>query len=129
MPVTVLLVDHSGILRKAIRGLLQRHPSVQLVAEAENLSKAIELAKTLKPQVVVMDLHMPDRDAIKHPDVKTVFGPSKVLAISMSNDDEAFSLAETVGAIKLIDKMRLIDELVPAIEEAIASSGPPFRPA
>jgi DNA-binding NarL/FixJ family response regulator len=113
MPITVLLADDSHMMRQAIRNLLACQSEIELVGEAANFPQAIQMANDLKPQVVVMDLHM--REA-KHLDVKShLNGASRLLAMSISNDEEAKDLAKSFGAVTLLDKMELYNELIPSI--------------
>lgn len=58
-PVTVLLVDDQDLIREALRALLIQEPSIQVVGQARNGMEAVERAKTLGPDVVLMDVRMP----------------------------------------------------------------------
>ena len=117
MPITVLLADDSDVVRRAVRSLIEGEPSVKLIAEAENFSRVIDLAKTLRPHVVVMDVRMPDRDMFQPSDIKSALHPAKVVAISMWDDEETQTFAERCGANKLLDKMKLSQELIPTITQ------------
>jgi two-component system response regulator DevR len=117
MFITVLLADDSDMMRKAIRGLLQEDPEIQLVAEAGSLHQAIEVAGELRPQVVVLDLHMGDEKGVAPIDVKSRLVGSRLLAISIWNDDETKALADRLGAVVLLDKSNLATELIPAIKQ------------
>lgn len=116
MPVTVLLADDAEIVLRAIRGFLAHSPEIDLIGEAKDFHQAIHLANGLRPQVIVMDLHMTKGSP---QDVKRLLplGRSRLLAISVSNDEASRSLAESYGASILLDKMMLADELVPAIKK------------
>lgn len=117
MPVKVLLADDAKIVRAAIRDLLTDSPDiVELVGEAADFPQTIKMANDLKPQVIVMDLHI--ARANKPDVVKDCFSGSTLLAISIANDEEANGLAKSYGAVQLLDKMKLCDELVPAIVRA-----------
>ncbi len=114
MPVKVLLADDAEIVRKAIRKLLADSPElVVLVGEAVNFPQTIQMTNDLKPQVIVLDLHIARH--FESSEVKSYLSKTKMLAISLSNDDEARALAKSYGALLLLDKMNLFDELVPAI--------------
>jgi two-component system, NarL family, response regulator LiaR len=108
MSIKVLLADDSAITRRAIRGLLA-NTEIELVAEAENFAQAIKLMNELKPQVLVVDLHMND----KLPELKPC--DARVVAMSFANDEEAWTLAAQLGADVLLDKTELFNELIPAI--------------
>jgi DNA-binding NarL/FixJ family response regulator len=114
MCITVLLADDKEIVRRAIRGLLNESPEIELVGEAANFAQTIQMTQELKPQVIVMDLHMPDQRLGESMSARDL-GSSLLLAMSLANDDEARFLAESFGAVKLLDKAQLYDELIPAI--------------
>jgi DNA-binding NarL/FixJ family response regulator len=114
MAITVLLADDAEIVRNAIRSLLLNNSQiVELVGEAVDFPQTVQMANHLKPQVVVMDLHM--ARAAEASDVKGSLREYKMLAISLSNDDETKQLADSYGAMVLLDKMELYDELVSTI--------------
>ena len=58
MSIKVLLADDSDVMRRAIVKLLNEEPSTELVGEAKGFAETIQLANELKPDVLVMDLHM-----------------------------------------------------------------------
>jgi hypothetical protein len=65
------VADDSDIVRRAIRSILATQPEVELVGEAADFAQTIQMANDLKPQVIVMDLHMPDEVEITPQDVKS----------------------------------------------------------
>lgn len=110
MPIEVLLADDAEIIRKGIRRLLRDQSDIVIVGEAATFPEAIQKAQELRPDIVVLDLRM----------AKGVTMPPncpKVLAISIANDDEAKAEAIKMGASRLLDKMNLSQELIPAILE------------
>ena len=71
MTISVLLVDDSEIVRKAISGLLKVDPEIQVVAEASNLAQTMLLIRTLGPRIVLMDLHLADKNNVTSAEVKS----------------------------------------------------------
>ena len=120
MPITVLLTDDKEAVRNSIRMLLESDPEIRIVGEAANFQQAIQSATDLKPQVVVMDLHMPDASSINPQEIKSLLKKleAQVIAISFWNDEGTQALAESLGAVTLLDKMKLATELIPAIKDA-----------
>ena len=118
MPIKVLLADDSDVVRRAIRGLLEEQPDIELVGEANDFTQTVEMTSEFKPQVVVMDLNMKN-DAMTISDVKPHRNDfdARVVAISFSNDEIAQRLANNFGAVALLDKMNLADELIPTIKK------------
>lgn len=116
MPISVLLADDAEVIRAAIRGLLKGESSIEVCGEAANFSQTIELAAKLKPDIILLDLRMPDSDKFEPNSLALqLASTSKVLAMSFLGDDEAKTLAESYGAVAMLDKAKLFDELVPAI--------------
>ncbi|MHB8755311.1 MAG: response regulator [Candidatus Acidiferrales bacterium] len=123
MPIHVLLADHTPAVRKAIRTMLETEPGIRLVAEAASLAETVELARKLKPHIVLMDVHMPDEEEIPPQHVRShlTAADARVLAMSVWNDESTRAKANDFGAIGFLDKMRLGAELIPAIKQCAAS--------
>ncbi len=68
--VKVLLADDSEIICKAIRMLLSQEPSIEVLGEARTLLQTVEMASLLQPDVILLDLHMPERQALEPSTVK-----------------------------------------------------------
>jgi DNA-binding NarL/FixJ family response regulator len=129
MVTRVLLADDSDIVRKSIIRLLETEPTIEIVAVAINFEQTIQMTDHLKPQIVVMDLHMPDETRFKPSDVRIHLQTcrSKLLAISVWSNEDAFALAECMGAVKLLDKTNLASELIPAIKKLAPPIQEPVR--
>ena len=116
--IKVLLADDSEIVRRGIRQLLATRAEIKIVGEAADYAETIRMATDLHPRVVILDLHMPDQNKIPPQEIKSKLNhSSQVLAISIWNDDESRELAESLGAVVLLDKMNLGSALIPAIIE------------
>jgi len=115
-PIRVLLADDSAIMLEAIRKLLDEESRIQVVGEASTFAAAMQMIADLKPDVLLLDLHMPQKRGLYVPLVKAQLNCVEyTLAISFANDEEAKSLAASYGAVALLDKMSLYSQLVPAI--------------
>jgi DNA-binding NarL/FixJ family response regulator len=117
MVIRVLLADDAKIMRQLIRELLEVRPDLEVVGEAGDFAQTMRMVSDLKPHVVVMDLHMPSGIGTAPADIKSRLEScgSKLLAISIWNDEESRDLARGFGALKLLNKMELRETLVPAI--------------
>jgi DNA-binding NarL/FixJ family response regulator len=113
----VLLADDTSIVRKAIRELLNSSPGIKVVGEAASFQETLKLIQALKPNVVVMDLHMPGEFTVSPSELKDrlYLDASSLLAISIWSDDESHALAESYGASRLLDKIGISGTLVQAI--------------
>lgn len=117
MPITVLLADTTEIIRKAMRRLLVEEPEIKIVGEAENFAQTLKMTEELKPEVVVVDLRMADHAGCPGAAIKSRWAPSapRILAISVSIDEEAKAVASGFGASAFLDKATLGATLIPAI--------------
>lgn len=115
-PIKLLLADDSKIVRRGICQLLAGRADITVVGEAGNFAQTIALAKGLGPRIVLMDLHMPDEREFSPQRVRANLNKgSSLLAMSLSNDDEAAQLAQRFGAALLLDKAELAQVLIPSI--------------
>ena len=116
MTVKVVLADDHKIVRDGLRSLLEQHSDIEVVGEAETGRRAVTLAATVVPHVVVMDIGMPDLNGIeatrrivtKHPEVK-------VIALSMHSDKRFVGGALRAGASGYLLKDCAFEELIEAI--------------
>jgi DNA-binding NarL/FixJ family response regulator len=116
MPVRVLIVDDQALFREALATLLEVRPEIRVVGEAANGADALDWVAALRPDVVLMDLHMPVLDGIgatrrvrvEHPDVQ-------VLALTTFDDDEDVFAALRAGAVGYLLKDVSSDRLVEAL--------------
>ena len=117
LAISVLLADDSEELRRAIRRLLESHSVISLVGTAADFSEAVLFAALLRPDVVVLDLRMKDSQGLDAVGAspQIISTGSTIIAISFTVDDDAKALARQIGAAKLLDKMNLYRELIPAI--------------
>jgi DNA-binding NarL/FixJ family response regulator len=120
VPITVLMTDDKEVVRRSIRLLLSSDPEIHIVGEAINFKQALQRTAELKPQIVLMDLHMPDELCVSPQEIKSqldILG-SQLIAMSLWNDEDTQALARSFGAVTLLDKVRLVGELIPAIKAA-----------
>lgn len=122
MAIRVLLADDSDVVRRAISRLLEQDPEIQLVGEAVDFTQTLQMTDDLKPEVIILDLHMKDDGELTPGDFKDRLHhtPSRILAISIWNDAESKALAESFGAFTLLDKMDLVTDLIPVIKQSTA---------
>ena len=117
MCVSVFLADDSEVMRKAIQRLLADRKDIAVVGEASNFYETIQKTAVLHPDLIILDVNMPDRNRIVPSEVKRLLNGARVLAITLGVDDVDEELLYGVGAAKLVDKMDLSDQLIPAILE------------
>ncbi|SEM22114.1 DNA-binding response regulator, NarL/FixJ family, contains REC and HTH domains [Syntrophus gentianae] len=120
MAVNVLLADDHKIVRDGLRILIENHGNMNVVAEAENGQKAITLAKELHPQVIIMDISMPDMNGIDATRrITSDFPGIKVIALSMHTDRHFVVGMLEAGAAGYLLKDCAFEELVSAIHTVL----------
>jgi len=114
--IQVLLADDHKLVRAGIRSLLERMPEVEVVAEASDGREAIRLVEQLEPQVVLMDLAMPELNGLEATRHLTLAFPKiRVLILSIYADQEHVYQALVAGAAGYLLKGAATDELELAI--------------
>ena len=115
--VTVLLIDDHALVRSGIRNLLKDTSSIELIAEADRGQEGIRLVRELKPDVVLLDINLPDISGIEVAEKLLRFDAEiKILALTaMTNDLFPFRLLE-VGVKGYLTKESSRDELIQAIK-------------
>jgi DNA-binding NarL/FixJ family response regulator len=112
----VLIADDSEIMRSAIRKMLREENNINIVGEASTFAETMQMIGDFKPDVLLLDLHMPEKRDFTPELVKAQLGTVCTVAVSFSNDDDSKALAESYGAATLLDKMSLYTEMLPAIQ-------------
>jgi DNA-binding NarL/FixJ family response regulator len=116
MAITVVLADDHQIVREGIRALLAAHPDIQVVAEAADGQGAVDLAGSLKPDVLILDVTMPGLngiDAMKQ--IRGVAPETEVLALSMHAADQVVIDMLRSGAAGYLLKGASVVDLARAI--------------
>ena len=117
--ITVLLADDHTVVREGLRTLLDATPDIKVVGEAENGRRAVQLAQSLQPDVVVMDVVMPQLNGVEATRQILRDSPNtKVLVLSSYSDDEKVAQLIEHGAIGYLVKQAASNDLVKAIREA-----------
>ena len=114
--IRILIVDDHAIVREGLRGLIEIEPDMEFVGEAASGSEGVEKALSLRPDVILMDLLMPEMDgvtAIK--EIKEGWGEARIMVLtSFLEDDKVFPAIEN-GALGYLLKDTQPDELLNAI--------------
>ena len=114
--IKIILADDHRLMREGLRSLLEKQPGMETLAEADNGRSAVKLARELKPDVVVMDVSMPDLNGIEATrQVKKESPAVKVLGLSMHADKHFITEMLKAGASGYLLKHCAFDELGHAI--------------
>jgi len=130
-PIRVLIVDDHAIVRKGVQALLAEVEDIEVVGEANNGQEAVNLAKVLQPDVIMMDLVMPVMDGVEAISrITTQHNQIRIIALtSFATDDKVFPAIKS-GALgyilkdsepeKLIDAIKQVDRGEPSLDPNIA---------
>jgi DNA-binding NarL/FixJ family response regulator len=121
-PIKVLIADDHAMVREGLSTALQTTSTIRVVGMAANGREAIEKVKTLKPNVVLMDIKMPNMDGLKACRLIKKSSPEIQVIMLTVHDDETHVIdAITAGASGYILKSLSVNELIRAIK--LASEG------
>jgi len=118
-PIRVLVVDDHDLFRTGLASLLAAQPGIEVVAQASGGRIAVRLAAELQPDVVLMDLQMPDLDGVAAiREIRARRASSRVVALTVLADDAAVAKALEAGSCGFLAKDTPIDGIVAAIRAA-----------
>jgi len=123
MSIRILLADDHGIIRQGLCSLLEKQPDMEVVGEAEDGQKALELVRQLVPDVVIMDITMPNLNGVGATSQITGEYPQvKVLALSIHSNKRFVADMLKAGASGYILKECLFEELIEAVRTITAGN-------
>jgi two-component system, NarL family, response regulator DevR len=120
-PLSVMLVDDHEIVRQGLRALVEATGEMQVVAEAGSVAEAVLRARSYKPDVIVMDVRMPDGSGVDAcRDIRSERPDSRVLMLTSFTDDTALFDAIMAGAAGYLLKQVRGADLLDAIRRVAA---------
>tara|TARA_R110002096_G_scaffold431684_1_gene647281 strand:- start:106 stop:738 length:633 start_codon:yes stop_codon:yes gene_type:complete len=123
--VRILIVDDHAMVRLALSEAIDQHDGLELVGEAENSAKAIELYRELQPDVVTMDYQLPGMNGDEViAAIREEFPEARIVLLSIYDTEESLWRAVEAGALGFVSKAVEINEMIAAIREV--ARGVPF---
>lgn len=117
----LLLVDDHAVVRTGLRMLLENEPDMEIVGEADSASQALSRVGRLRPDVVLMDIGLPDLSGIEATrGIKQLRPETAVVALTIHEDEEYFFKMLEAGASGYVPKRAAPEELLSAIRVAAA---------
>lgn len=113
----ILVVDDHEVVREGLVAMLDRRPGFQVVAEAGNVAESLEMARKFQPDLVVMDVRLPDGSGIEAcREIRAEFPQTRVVMLTSYPDEEAVFSAIVAGASGYLLKQVRARDLVSALE-------------
>lgn len=118
--IRILLADDHEIMRRGLRGLLETHEGWQVCGEAANGRQAVELAVELKPEVVVLDLSMPELNGFEAAkQIRSALPETEMLIFTMHESEELIREALSSGVRAVVVKSDVEGHLIAAVESLL----------
>jgi len=113
----ILIADDHAPLRRGVRTLLESHPGWSICGESANGREAVEQARVTRPDVILLDVSMPELDGLQATQQILRDDPhAKVIILTMHDSEEMAAEAARAGAKKVVVKSEIHETLIPAIE-------------
>lgn len=121
MSASIVIADDHDVVRMGLRAILESRPEFEVAGEASNGVEAIEAVESLKPDILVLDLEMPELGGLEVLDRIRCSSPeTRTIVFSMHGEEEYALRSLRSGAAGYITKLSGAGELIKAIQEAIA---------
>jgi len=119
MAIRLLLIDDHAVVRTGLRMLLETEPDIEIAGEAGTAAEGMMAAAQLAPDVVLMDIGLPDRSGIEAArEIKNRAPATAVVALTIHEDEEYFFKMLEAGASGYVPKRAAPEELITAIRAA-----------
>jgi NarL family two-component system response regulator LiaR len=121
-PIRVMIVDDHEVIRNGLTVFLEAFDDLELVGEAANGTEAVRLCAKARPNVILMDLVMPEMDGVAATRaIRQAYPAVQVIALTSFGDQDLVQRALQAGAVSYLLKNASIDEMANAIRTAHTS--------
>jgi DNA-binding NarL/FixJ family response regulator len=130
MPIRILIADDNQVARGRLRETLDGHEGWQVCAETENGRQAIEKARDLKPDLIVLDVVMPMLDGLRATrEIRRILPGVPILIYTLHDADVVCLEAKKAGATRVVSKLEHVSSLITALEQLIEDRAAPAAAA
>lgn len=120
--VRIVIADDHPVIRRTVRAILDAHPRLEVIAEAVDGRKAVEEAEKLRPDVVVLNVSMPELNGLDAArEIKLKVPESAIVILSSHADSRLIEDAKRIGARAYVAKTKAGKDLVKAVLAAVTS--------
>lgn len=120
MPLRILVVDDHDVVRQGVRLILRSRPDWEICGEADSGADALQKEKSLKPDLIILDISMPGQDGLDvAAELRARKATSKVVVLTMHESKELASAVNAVGAVGYVIKSHAGRDLVRAIQTIV----------
>ncbi|MGB5746878.1 MAG: response regulator transcription factor [Desulfobacterales bacterium] len=117
---TILIVDDHPLVREGLDSILKTAAEYEVVGQAGNARDAIKIVKSLKPDLVLLDLGLPDKSGIELArEIRNISPPTRILIVSMHSKVDYIVKAFQAGATGYMTKESATERLLPGIEHVL----------
>ncbi len=126
MKIRVLIADDHQVTRHGLASLLRQEPDLEVVGEAADGRDAIASARKIRPQVVIMDVNMPETDGIHATRIiRAALPATQVIGLSMFEDAETVAAMRAAGASDYLPKSGPPEALLAAVRSCVRAAQDP----
>lgn len=118
--ITIILADDHPFIRQGLRATIEREPNLKVLAEAGDGRTAVELIQTLRPQVAILDIDMPELDGFAVArSVRQQQLPLEIIFLTIHREEEFFNRALELGALGYVTKDSAVTDIISSIRAVV----------
>jgi DNA-binding NarL/FixJ family response regulator len=122
MGIRLLIVDDNDAIRDNIKSLVNKQPNIEVIGEAKDGESAIELARKLSPEIILMDINMPKLNGIEAAaKILRNNAAARIIIMSTHSDEHFVTAALKAGALGYVLKTSINRDLMPALHVVMAN--------